>query len=655
MGGIGIMGNQWVKRMEQDVNEIVDSTKGKLEVGEVKYRAITLITYKYISENQGLESNIVLVPEEYSWGQVTRSGINITKRLMEALQEIEKQNPSIGGLFTQFSFDKLLDEDLFKIVSIFNRYSFDEKRNEFPSIGDFAQKMVHVILEKEGTRGGEVSSPIEIAILLPRLLDIKKGTVSDPTSGIGDFLLEAYKYAEKTGAGAVHLCGQEINKAPFLLSKMLLILHGLLDPAVADVKLGNTITDPKWTEGDYLKQFDYVLMNFPFALKNWGHEKVKDDLYGRFVYGTPSASYGDMAFVLHALATLKKDGKAAVIVPHGVLIRGGQEEKIRARLLQEDVIEAVIGLPANLFLGTGIGTSILVLNKNKEAYLRNKVLFIQGEEDFEKRKMKSVLRQQDLDKIVTTYLGKNELESYSKIVDGKEIQQNEFSLLPSRFFAHNEVETKIGEVVVNQNKYNTLPLKKARLTDVVEVNRGILLSKDDEEAGDRTHKMINLVDIQDGKLRMEQLAKVSLNDERKRSKYELLPGDILVSARGTALKMIIIPETEEKLLCSSNFMFLRIKEGKSFTAQYIKAFLESPVGINYIQAYQRGGTVTVLSPKDMKNIELPVIPLEQQEEIVSRLKETEEEYERVINEAQEQFKARHLEAYKLMGIRDTFE
>ncbi|WP_156496686.1 N-6 DNA methylase, partial [Alcanivorax sp. HI0083] len=199
------------------------------------------------------------------------------------------------------------------------------------------------------------------------------------------------------------------------------------------IKKGDTLREPQHTEAGALMTFDRVIANPPFSLKKWGKEEADSDAYGRFPYGTPPKDAGDLAFVQHMIASLNAEGMMGVVMPHGVLFRGSSEKAIRQGILNDDLLEAVIGLPAALFYGTGIPACLLIVNKAKPASRRGKVLFINSELEYEEGKNQNKLRQQDIAKIVHTFEHFEEIKRYSKVVPLAEIEENDFNLNIRRY------------------------------------------------------------------------------------------------------------------------------------------------------------------------------------------------------------------------------
>lgn len=209
-----------------------------------------------------------------------------------------------------------------------------------------------------------------------------------------------------------------------------MFLHGIFN---ADIRRGDTLRDPKHLSGRELMSFDRVIANPPFSLDKWGHEEYSSDPFSRNRFGVPPKGQGDLAFVSHMIASLNSGGKLGVVVPHGVLFRGGAEKAIRQHILDADLLEAVIGLPSALFYGTGIPASILIINRRKSDERSGKVIFINGELEYELGKVQNTLRQQDIEHIVHTYRDYVEEKRYSKIATLDEIKENDYNLNIRRY------------------------------------------------------------------------------------------------------------------------------------------------------------------------------------------------------------------------------
>ena len=262
----------------------------------------------------------------------------------------------------------------------------------------------------------------------------KGATVYDPTCGSGGMLLEAVHYMERQGlsASALTLYGQESNLNTWAICKMSLFLHDIDD---AFIERGDTLLDPKHTSSDNtIKQFDLVIANPPFSLKNWGHKVwSKGDTYGRDTFGCPPKSYGDLAFIQHMIASLTPNGRMAVVCPHGVLFRGGEEGKIRKGMLDADLIEAVVGLGGNLFYGTGIPAAVLFINKNKPAERKGKVLIVNGDKDIVEGKNQNSLSDENVEKLAHAVQAYEDQELFCRVVSLEEIVENDHNLNLTRY------------------------------------------------------------------------------------------------------------------------------------------------------------------------------------------------------------------------------
>jgi type I restriction enzyme M protein len=333
---------------------------------------------------------------------------------------------------------KEMQDRLTKLVAIFNDLDFRRSRAEGDDLlGDAYEYLMRHFATESGKSKGQFYTPAEVSRVLAKVVGIgphtrQDQTVYDPTCGSGSLLL---KVAAETPRG-ITIYGQEKDNATWALSKMNMILHGNED---ADIQKGDTLTSPQFTKGGQLQTFDFVVMNPPFSLKSWSNGLENE--YGRFKFGRPPEKNGDYAFLLHVLKSLKSQGKAAVILPHGVLFRGHAEATIRRQLLQRGYIRGVIGLPPNLFYGTSIPACIVVLDK-ENAVGRTGVFMIDASKGFMKDGPKNRLRSQDIHKIVDVFNKQIEIDRYSRMVPLAEIasEANDYNLNIPRYIDSSEPE-----------------------------------------------------------------------------------------------------------------------------------------------------------------------------------------------------------------------
>jgi type I restriction enzyme M protein len=298
-----------------------------------------------------------------------------------------------------------------------------------------------------------------------------KQKIFDPTMGSGGMLIESARYIAEQPEGKVgnninvSLYGQEKNTGTWAIGKLNMLLHNFMD---ADLRKGDTLVNPQHKdENNELDLFDRVIANPPFSADKWwtpaetnievkvdkdgkekeitpNYAKVVVDKFGRLKFGVPPRGYADLAFLQHMIAVLKQDGKAGVVLPHGTLFRGGAEGKIRQGLLEADIVEGIVGLPSALFYNTGIPASIWIINKNKPAHLKNKIVIIDGSSDYKEGKNQNELLDTHLEKIITAYDAYADVDKYMRLVDLSEIKENDYNLNISRY-----IDTSEAEVVVD--------------------------------------------------------------------------------------------------------------------------------------------------------------------------------------------------------------
>ena len=319
-------------------------------------------------------------------------------------------------------------------------------------IGNAYEYLIGRFAADAGKKGGEFYTPSEVAVLLAKLLNASSGDmICDPACGSGSLLI---RVAKQVGSNDFALFGQESNGSTWALCRMNMFLHEMDN---ARIEWGNSITSPRLVSGDRLMKFNIVVANPPFSLKKWGQDHARHDPHKRFWRGIPPKSRGDYAFVTHMLETaLEGEGRVGVIVPHGVLFRGGNEGRIRQKLIEDNMLEAAIGLPANLFFGTGIPTAIVVFNKARRPWIeartdRDKhVLFIDASREFQDDKNQNRLRAADIDKIVKVFSSFQAVDKYAYAATFEEIEENEFNLNIPRYVDTYEPEAEVDIQAVRQ-------------------------------------------------------------------------------------------------------------------------------------------------------------------------------------------------------------
>lgn len=483
------------KDIESVLWNACDSFRGKIDSSRYKDYILSMLFVKYLSDvakekhdlyikqydgderrvERAMERERFKVDSESTFDYLyqNRTDNEIGQKINIALSNIEEHNSGkLRNVFRAIDFNSQVDfgEVREKNATLRNLLEDFEKLDLRPSqlgsadiIGDAYEYMISNFASDAGKKGGEFFTPSQVSELVASLVQPEENDrIYDPTCGSGGLLLKAYK---KVQSHKVAIYGQELNAQTWALCTMNMFLHGVDD---ARIWQGDTLSNPQNIENDNLMQFKVVVANPPFSLDKWDSGFLSDapldtkgkrpekmvaalDQWNRFSAGVPPSSKGDYAFVLHMLKSLDPDGgRMAVILPHGVLFRGASEGKIRKSLVDSNLLDAVIGLPANLFYGTGIPACILVFKKGR---VDTDVLFIDasGDGNYEKGKNQNILRDCDIEKIVHTYSNREVVEKYSYKAERKEIEENDYNLNIPRYVDTFEEEELIDIDEVKSN------------------------------------------------------------------------------------------------------------------------------------------------------------------------------------------------------------
>lgn len=368
---------------------------------------------------------------------------NIGEMLNKSLKALEDENQVLSGVLGHINFNREInnqrvvkDPDLRLLIDHFNNPKFVLVNDnfEFPDLlGAAYEYLIKFFADSSGKKGGQFYTPASVVRLIVQLLKPQeKMSIYDPTAGSGGMLIQSAQYVNEQGGNEqnLELHGQDNDGTVVSICKMNLILHNIF---TGHIQFGDTLVSPANVKNGKIEQFDIVIANPPFA-QNYNSAVLQHQ--NRFSYGfAPETKKADLMFVQHILASLKQDGKAAVVMPHGVLFRGSDEKKIREKLLQDNggVIEGIISLPQKLFYGTGIPAVILVLNKNKPEALQNQVFFINADAEYGEGKNRNFLRSEDIEKIDYVFTRKEEIDKYSRLVDVAEIKDNDWNLNVRRY------------------------------------------------------------------------------------------------------------------------------------------------------------------------------------------------------------------------------
>jgi type I restriction enzyme M protein len=429
-----------------------------MDASQYKDYVLVLLFVKYVSDKYAGQKDALLdVPKGGSFADMAaaRGDKEIGDKMNKIIAKLAEAN-DLKGVIDVADFnneDKLgkgkeMVDRLSNLVGIFNNPALDFRGNRADGddiLGDAYEYLMRHFATESGKSKGQFYTPAEVSRVMAKVIGVgsaKSGsqTIHDPTCGSGSLLLKAHDEAKSTAGLDLPLYGQEMDNATAALAKMNMILH---DCPTAEIRQDNVLASPHFKERNgSLKTFDYIVANPPFSFKSWttGFNPANDE-YNRFEFGVPPKKNGDFAFLLHILTTLKSNGKAAINLPHGVSFRGGAEADIRRNIVRRGYIKGIIGLPPNLFYGTGIPACIMVLDKENAA-ARKGIFMIDASKGFIKDGNKNRLRAQDIHKIVDIFTRQVELPRYSRMVPLAEVSdpKNDFNLNLPRYIDSTEPE-----------------------------------------------------------------------------------------------------------------------------------------------------------------------------------------------------------------------
>ena len=435
-----------------------DELRGGMDASQYKDYVLVVLFVKYISDKAKKDSNMLIdVPEGCSFDDMValKGKTNIGEEMNKILEKLAEAN-GLTGVITNADFSdenklgkgKDLVETVSKLIAVFQREELDFSNNRAADddlIGDAYEYLMKNFASESGKSKGQFYTPAEVSRIMAKVIGIGKDerqmiSIYDPTCGSGSLLLRAKAEAKHN----VSIDGQEKDLATIGMARMSMIIHGVDD---AELRHGDTLNDPLHKENDTtLQTFDYVVANPPFSMKGWRKSAKEQDIFGRWGFGdnfapVPPPGCGDYAFLLHIVQSLKTQGHAACILPHGVLFRGGAEAEIRKFLVRNRWISGIIGLPANLFYGTGIPACIIIIDKEHAAGSKG-IFMIDAKEGFQKDGAKNRLREQDIKLIVDTWEAHEAVPHYAKFVPFADIVANDYNLNIPRYVVPEDKEIR---------------------------------------------------------------------------------------------------------------------------------------------------------------------------------------------------------------------
>lgn len=400
------------------------------------------------------EQHRFVIPDGCHWDDIRNRTENLGSAIINAMRQIELANPTtLYGVLSVFSTSNWSNKQVFSDAMLRNLIEHMSKRrlgnNDYNAdlMGDAYEMLLKKFADLSKAKAGEFYTPRSVVKLLVRILDPQPGeTVYDPACGSGGMLIEAVHHMKNDAQCCGAIFGQEKNVTNASVAKMNLFLHGAND---FNIMCGDTLNDPRILQSEQLAHFDCVIANPPFSLENWGAEAWKTDRYGRNLWGTPSDSCGDYAWLQHMVCSMRSiSGRMAVVLPQGVLFRNRAEGSIREELIKHDYIEAIFTLADKLFYGTPLAPAIIVIRDKKPIEHSNKILIVDGSKIFTAQRAQNILTDEDVDKLYQLYTDYTDLEDYSRIITIADAEQKGFDLSPNKYITYHKEEQVSYDIVL---------------------------------------------------------------------------------------------------------------------------------------------------------------------------------------------------------------
>ncbi len=433
--------------------ESCNALRGSMDASQYKDYVLIVLFVKYLSDKAGLPGFRLKVPEGCSFKDFValKQDDKIGEKMNTKLEAIKELNArQIGDLAlpnfndpTKLGSGRTMVDTLSKLIGVFENDALDFSNNRAADddlLGDAYEYLMKNFAAESGKSKGQFYTPAEVSRVMAKLLRINEldraeHTIYDPTCGSGSLLLRALAEASNP---RVSIFGQEKDSSTAALAKLNMLLHGI---SSADIKVGDTLADPQFKQDGMVRTFDVCVANPPFSMKNWLAFGMDNDQYNRWTANLlPPAKCGDYAFLLHLIASMRTDeGRGACILPHGVLFRGNAEYDIRKHIVKQHYIKGIIGLPPNIFFGTGIPASIIIIDKKNEDS-RKGIFFIDAKDGFKKDGAKNRLREQDIKRIVDAWDAQDNINHYCRLVEWDEIERNDYNLNIPRYIQPKDTE-----------------------------------------------------------------------------------------------------------------------------------------------------------------------------------------------------------------------
>ncbi len=600
---------------------------------------------KSINFNASIEHEY-FIPKTVQWRRLNANNLH------KACKEIERHNPQLTGVFSGLGFN-ISERNVTRAINLLLKHFSSIRLRDSDLVDTLVlprvyQSIIQHLAVLAGKRGSDFSTPIKINKLLVALLNPSKDMwICDPTAGTGGILVECINYL---GTSDPHLenlflYGQEKDVRNWAICKMNLLLHSI---STAHIEKGDIIRDPRLIKDDHLLLFDLIAAHPPFLQKQWGVEAAEKDPYDRFKFGIPSNNFGDMAFLQHMIVTLRPNGRLGVILPTGVLFRGGKEKEIRKAIIEQDLIESIISLPPNVLHGSSVSACIIIINKAKSRERRGRILFIDAFNLYNEARPEDSLSKEHFNEILNTFKRFETTEKLSRVVTLKEIIPFSYNLniplyidntpeeevidisMTTAGLLHYEMERqhisqKVQEIIQELDSSmtglsNELPSTwfRIRLSELVDLMIGIKEKQNQISGG--TVRFIRGKDIREfGRIEWESISSfIPEKQYEKMVKGKIRIQDILVVRSGLETgKIAYIRELPfPKATINDELIIIRTKDPEMLDQQYLYYLLSSKICQNQIRK-RFHGVGGGISRSDFLTIQVPLPPISEQRKLAN--------------------------------------
>jgi len=603
-------------KCETIIYKAADMLRGSFNNYDNNRILASLLFIKWLCNNDKF-----MIDESYNihrMGLITPFG----EDLHELVKYLEKKYSELDGILSTLLLKRIDHKDnLIKVIqNVFKLINTSEEL-----LMDEIRDMINYLLIESDLNEDQITTPESIKELMVNLINPLKGMkIADYFTGVGSIVLRIDQEYKNYNP---FYYGEEIHLETFLMARMLMIVNDIDDYKF----INKDAYDFKTTDKEV---FDYVVMDAPFSLSRVLEESEV------LKYGIPSKVATDWANFQLALHVLKEDGKAIITTTTGALFRSS-DSGIRKVIIEEDKIEAVILLPSSLYANTAISTALIVFSKKKSEERKNKIIFIDASDEFErKNRRQNTITRDSIEKIITCYKEGREIEGFCTISDINAVRENDYNLNSNVYINAKVIEKNLGKTI--------------HLKDVAEVLPGVQVSKKDMKSlkVNPTHYFLNIKNIQEDGIVYDEEEKIRDKKVNWYGKYDIKAGDIIMTTKGTTSRLVVVPDDFKDSFISSNLTIIRVNKQK-YDPYVLAKYLQSDIGRLVLENITTGATIKVINASKLENIEIPAYEYELIKRLGSRIKENELKLKARIKEAKEMYNSENQKIMRLLKLDQT--